>query len=111
MKVLAVDAGVSLSLTSPPIKSAYQGLTRMRREAVMQYSRPDPAVVQHPTDEHWLPFYVAAGAGGLAAPAVRLHDAVQHGALAMDAYAFGAGAERLAQALGSGRPLVQASVT
>ena len=44
MKVLAVDAGVSLSLTSPPIKSAYQGLTRMRREAVMQYSRPDPAV-------------------------------------------------------------------
>ncbi|WP_309625005.1 class III extradiol ring-cleavage dioxygenase [Methylibium sp.] len=82
------------------------------RQALLDYRRQAPhAVAQHPTDEHWLPFYVAAGAGGLAAPAVRLHDAVQHGALAMDAYAFGAGAERLAQALGSGRPLVQASVT
>ncbi|EWS53553.1 hypothetical protein X551_03663 [Methylibium sp. T29] len=53
----------------------------------------------HPTDEHWLPFYIAAGAGGLAAPGLRLHDAVTYGCLAMDAYAFGAGARPLAEAL------------
>lgn len=67
--------------------------------ALLDYRRLAPhAVAQHPTDEHWLPFYVAAGAGGLAG-ARRLHGAVQHAALAMDAYAFGTGAPALADAL------------
>ena len=43
----------------------------------------------HPTDEHLLPWYVAAGAGGREFPALRLHDGVTLGSLAMDAYAFG----------------------
>jgi 4,5-DOPA dioxygenase extradiol len=43
----------------------------------------------HPSDEHWLPFFIAAGAGGADAAAVRIHAGVEHGALAMDAYAFG----------------------
>lgn len=56
------------------------------------------AAHMHPTDEHWLPFYVAAGAGG-GTPGLRLHASVTHGHLGMDVYAFGAGAPRLAAAL------------
>jgi 4,5-DOPA dioxygenase extradiol len=54
---------------------------------------------QHPTDEHWLPFYVGAGAGGEADLPQRIHASVDGGLLAMDSYAFGAQAARLAQAL------------
>jgi 4,5-DOPA dioxygenase extradiol len=54
----------------------------------------------HPTDEHLLPWFVAAGAGGRDAVPQRLHDSVTFGSLAMDAYAFGAQAPRLAHTLG-----------
>ena len=59
------------------------------------------AAAMHPTDEHWLPFYFAAGAAcdeGAAAPAhgMRLHASVTHGHLAMDAYGFGQAAAKLA---------------
>ena len=53
----------------------------------------------HPTDEHLLPWYVAAGAGGRDAAPVRLHDSVSYGSLGMDAYAFGPNAQRLAAIL------------
>jgi len=53
----------------------------------------------HPTDEHLLPFYVAAGAGGREAVPQRLHDSVTFGVLGMDAYAFGPQAAALAEAL------------
>jgi len=53
------------------------------------------AAEMHPTDEHLLPWFVAAGAGGTQAPPRRLHDSVTFGALGMDAYAFGAEASRL----------------
>lgn len=67
--------------------------------ALFDYRRQAPeAAQQHPTDEHWLPFYVAAGAGGDTA-GVRIHDSVDAGVLAMDGYAFGPQAERLRQAL------------
>lgn len=70
------------------------------RDALLDYrARAPHAALMHPTDEHWLPFYIAAGAGGLAAPALRLHEAVSYGSLAMDAYAFGAGAQPLEEAL------------
>jgi len=69
------------------------------REALLDYRAKAPhAALMHPTDEHWLPFYIAAGAGGLAG-ARRLHDDVTYGSLAMDAYAFGPGAAALQQAL------------
>lgn len=72
--------------------------------ALFDYRRQAPrAAFQHPTDEHWLPFYVAAGAGAgpeaTAVPAHRLHDSVDAGVLAMDGWAFGTGADRLAEAL------------
>jgi len=62
------------------------------------------AVDMHPTDEHLLPWYVAAGAGGRADAPMRLHASVTHGCLGMDAYAFGPAAGRLAEALPS-RPV------
>jgi 4,5-DOPA dioxygenase extradiol len=43
----------------------------------------------HPTDEHFLPFFAALGAGGADEPATRLHRSFTYGALAMDVYAFG----------------------
>ena len=52
-------------------------------------SQAPHAALMHPTDEHLLPFYVAAGAAGAAPVALRLHDSVTYGCLGMDAYAFG----------------------
>jgi 4,5-DOPA dioxygenase extradiol len=45
--------------------------------------------LMHPTDEHLLPWFVAAGAGGQADAALRIHASQTHGDLGMDAYAFG----------------------
>ena len=72
-------------------------------DALFDYRRQAPhAEAQHPTDEHWLPFYVAAGAGagqGASSPGVRVHASVDAGILAMDGYAFGEGADELARQL------------
>ncbi len=58
--------------------------------ALRDYRRQAPhAALMHPTDEHWLPFYVAAGAGGSEAQPQRLHASLTYGVLAMDLYAFG----------------------
>ena len=43
----------------------------------------------HPTDEHFLPLFVALGAAGERAPVKREHAAIEAAALAMDAYSFG----------------------
>ena len=42
----------------------------------------------HPTDEHFLPLFVALGAGG-AGPGRALHRSFAHGSLSMAAYAWG----------------------
>jgi 4,5-DOPA dioxygenase extradiol len=42
----------------------------------------------HPTDEHFLPLFVALGAAPDAARPQRVFDAIESGALAMDAYVF-----------------------
>jgi 4,5-DOPA dioxygenase extradiol len=71
-------------------------------DALFDYRAQAPhAVDMHPSDEHLLPWYIAAGAGGRDAPAVRLHESSTHGVLGMDAYAFGPAAARLADALAS----------
>ena len=65
-------------------------------DALFNYRTQAPfAVDMHPTDEHLLPWFVAAGAGGRAEPALRLHSGVSMGCLGMDAYAFGATARAL----------------
>lgn len=69
--------------------------------ALLDYRAQAPyATTMHPTDEHWLPFYLAAGAAcdvGQSAPscAKRLHSGVTHGHLAMDGYAFASSREEL----------------
>ncbi|HMM84257.1 MAG TPA: class III extradiol ring-cleavage dioxygenase [Azohydromonas sp.] len=71
-------------------------------DALLDYRRRAPhAALMHPSDEHLLPWYGAAGAGGRAHAPLRLHAGSAYGALGMDAYAFGAQASRLAQALGA----------
>jgi 4,5-DOPA dioxygenase extradiol len=88
-----------------PESAAFRGWMQERAsardwDALFDYRRLAPhAVDMHPTDEHLLPWYVAAGAGGPEAPAVRLHASVTLGSLGMDAYAFGFEAATLAGAL------------
>lgn len=92
------------SLEVEPDVAAFQNWVQERGaacdwEALFDYRRQAPsAALQHPTDEHWLPFYLAAGAGGAQHPAVRIHHSVDAGVLAMDGYAFGPGAAELATA-------------
>lgn len=65
-------------------------------DALFAYRRRAPhAVDMHPTDEHLMPWFVAAGVGGRDATPVRLHDSVTMGSIGMDAYAFGDGAGSL----------------
>jgi 4,5-DOPA dioxygenase extradiol len=58
-------------------------------------SQAPHAALMHPTDEHLLPFFVAAGAAG-AVPGRRIHQSLTYGDLGMDAFAFGPRAEVLA---------------
>lgn len=58
-------------------------------DALVDYRAQNPHGVRaHPTDEHFLPLYVALGAAGPDYRAERLHDAIEMGTLAMDAYRF-----------------------
>lgn len=69
-------------------------------EALFDYRRQAPhAELMHPSDEHLLPWYVAAGAGGRAWPGRRIHASLTYGELGMDAYAFGPAAQKLAEAM------------
>lgn len=58
------------------------------RDDLIDYrSRAPEAARNHPTEEHLLPLFVAAGAGRSGRGA-RLHASYTYGALAMDAYRF-----------------------
>jgi 4,5-DOPA dioxygenase extradiol len=59
------------------------------REAVLDYRERAPSAARaHPTEEHFLPLFVAWGAAGDGASARRVLAAIEDGALAMDAYRF-----------------------
>lgn len=69
-------------------------------DALFDYRAQAPhAALMHPTDEHLLSFFVAAGAGGRT-PARRIHQSQEYGDLGMDAYAFGAQAAALGETVG-----------
>jgi 4,5-DOPA dioxygenase extradiol len=60
-------------------------------EALLDWKRQAPmARMAHPTDEHFLPLFVALGAAGEGARGSALHRSFMHGALSMSAFAFGA---------------------
>lgn len=57
--------------------------------ALLDYRNRAPSARQnHPSEEHLLPLFVAIGAAGAGAKAQLLHSSIEHGVLAMDAYAF-----------------------
>ncbi len=59
-------------------------------DALLDWAAAAPhAQRAHPTDDHLLPIFVALGASGASTRALRLHDDVTYGVLAMDAFAFG----------------------
>ena len=59
-----------------------------RIEELTNYRSLSPHGVRaHPTDEHFLPLFVALGAAGEGKPE-RVYDAIDSGVLAMDAYVF-----------------------
>jgi 4,5-DOPA dioxygenase extradiol len=63
-----------------------RALVEGRTDDLVDYRRLAPeAARNHPTEEHFLPLFVALGAGGRAE---RLHSSITMGALRMDAYAF-----------------------
>jgi 4,5-DOPA dioxygenase extradiol len=64
-------------------------IARDDREAVLDYRERAPSAPRaHPTEEHFLPLFVAWGAAGPGARATRVLASIDGGALAMDAYRF-----------------------
>jgi 4,5-DOPA dioxygenase extradiol len=60
-----------------------------RQQDLLAYRERAPeAVRNHPTDEHLLPLFVAAGAGTPGTPATRIHSSYAYGVIGMDAYRF-----------------------
>jgi 4,5-DOPA dioxygenase extradiol len=68
---------------------AHAALTQGRTPDLVNYLKLAPhAAMAHPEEEHFLPLFVALGAGGAKAKAKRLHESTTFGTLRMDAYAF-----------------------
>ena len=58
-------------------------------DQLLRYRHDAPAAARnHPTEEHFLPFFVALGAGSTPARVSRIHASTTFGVLAMDAYRF-----------------------
>jgi len=59
------------------------------RDAVLDYRARAPSATRaHPSEEHFLPLFIAWGAAGHAPRVTRVHRAVEGAALSMDAYLF-----------------------
>ena len=66
-----------------------RALAERRDEDLKSYRERAPqAVRNHPTDEHLLPLFVAAGAATPDEPARRIHSSYAYGVIGMDAYRF-----------------------
>ncbi len=67
----------------------FDRISKRELDELVEYrSRSAHGVRAHPTDEHFLPLFVALGAAAEAAQPERVFDAIESGALAMDAYVF-----------------------
>jgi 4,5-DOPA dioxygenase extradiol len=59
------------------------------RDSLLSYRDRAPSAARaHPTEEHFLPLFVALGAAGKDAKASRVYSAIDGAALSMDAYLF-----------------------
>ena len=66
-------------------------LAKRDDDALLAYREQGPGAARaHPSEEHFLPIYVAWGAAGPDAVAERVYQGFDGPALVMDAYAFGA---------------------
>ena len=64
-------------------------LARDDEEALLAYREQAPAATRaHPTEEHFLPLYVALGAAGTTVKSNRIYAGMEGAALSMDAYEF-----------------------
>ena len=67
----------------------HMALIEGRTDDLLKYRQQAPfAERAHPEDDHFMPLFVAVGAGGSRARAERLHASATYGTLRMDAYAF-----------------------
>lgn len=65
-------------------------------DALLRFpAEPDEARRAHPSIEHFLPFFVALGAGSNDGPARRLHHSYTYGSIGMGCYAFGDHTEKV----------------
>jgi 4,5-DOPA dioxygenase extradiol len=68
-----------------------QTLERGDTDALIRYRELAPGAVRaHPTDEHFLPLFVAWGAAGDGTRVERVVEGLEAGVLSMDSYLFGA---------------------
>ena len=87
-KILMPAVFCAASAISLGSRWLYDTLAAGNSEALLDYRRLAPqAVRNHPSEEHFLPLLVAAGAG-LTPQGRRLHTSNSYGSLMMDAYAF-----------------------
>jgi 4,5-DOPA dioxygenase extradiol len=99
-RVFAGQGMVPVDAPATPESTAFRDWWAARAAAadwpaLLDWRQQAPhATLMHPSDEHLLPFFIAAGAstpaGTPPGPAARVHASLTHGDLAMDAYAFGA---------------------
>ncbi len=94
-RVFSGSGQVAVDAPATPESTAFRDWFASRAAAgdwpaLLDWSAQAPhARLMHPTSEHLLPFFVAAGAGG-PGPGARIHASLTFGDLGMDAYAFGA---------------------
>ena len=70
----------------PEADHLFRGEAEGRTDDLVDYRRRAPnAARNHPSEEHFLPFFTTLGAAG-AAKGRRVHASTTYGALAMDAY-------------------------
>ena len=95
--MMARQQGATQSYASEFAEWLRAALGRGDTDALVRYRDLAPhAVRAHPTDEHFLPLFVAWGAAGPHARAERVVEGVEGGVLSMDSYLFHRDAARKA---------------